>query len=80
MERDIARLGCGEGAWRQESLWRLFLNDGGLVGVMAASGEEDRWVLLENDQADRRGAGNWQDMAGPAAYSHQLVSLGGLIL
>lgn len=53
LERDIARLGCGEGAWRQESLWRLFLNDGGLVGLMAASGEEDRWVLLENDQADR---------------------------
>lgn len=33
---------------------RLFLKDGGgLVGVMEASGEEDRWTHLDNDQVDR---------------------------
>lgn len=33
---------------------RLFLNDGGgLVGVMAVSGEEDRWTHLEHDQVGR---------------------------
>ena len=68
LEGGIARRGCGERAWRQETLSRLFLKDGGgLVGAMAASGEEDRWTHLESDQVGRGGAGPWQDEAGPAA-------------
>lgn len=63
LEWGIARWGGVEhtkGAGRQETLLRLFLNDGGgLVGVTAANGEEDRWIHLEHDQVGRMWQGQW---------------------